>query len=126
MKLIGCDELEKRTANQLLLNPNSGEWFKGHLITIAELGLTNYSGKIIRDETTFKDIGIKELRKKYILHRLAFLRALFKLNSMIHLLLYRGMPSERGWKNRKRSMIHMIFSKEVAEDFPILIHRVNI
>ncbi len=120
MKLIDCEELESNTVNQLLLNPNSGEWFKGNLICMAEMGLTNYQGKIIRDKTTFKGIGKKELRKKYILHRLAFIRAVFDLNNMTSLVLYRGMSSEKAWKNKKRSILHMTLKKEVAEEFASL------
>ena len=117
MKLIQCDEVESKTVKQLLLNPNSGEWFKGILISMAEMGLTNYNGKIVRDTSTFKGIGKKEIRKKYIIHRLAFMNAMFDLNLKKNLVLYRGMSSEKGWRNKKRSMIHMTFSKEVAEAF---------
>ncbi len=117
MKKIECTELEEKTANQLVLNPNSGEWFKGLLITMAEMGLVNYYGKVVRDDQTFKGIGSKELRRKYIIHRLAFVRAMFEINDVKEVLLYRGMSSEGNWMNKSKSMLNMTFSRSVAEEF---------
>jgi len=110
-------DLEKKTAERIVLNPNSGEWFKGMVIVMAELGLTNYCGKIPRTQNIFNGIGRKDLREKYIINRIAFVNAIFELNSINEVILYRGMCSELEWENKNRAILHMTFSKYVAEEF---------
>lgn len=117
MILIGCEELESLTAKSVVLNPDSGEWFKGILIIMAKLGLINYYGKMIRTKGVFNGIGTVANRSKYIIHRIAFIKAIFSINCINEVTLYRGMSSEGKWMKIKRSILHMTFSREVAEEF---------
>ena len=43
--ICGVLDLERKTANQYLLNPYSGEWIKGLRIVIAEMGLIDFNDK---------------------------------------------------------------------------------
>lgn len=74
---------------------NGGEAIKVLQIRMAEMGLIRYDSTIIRDESLRNRLG--EVRT-YVLHRLAFVRALFETLTIDALTLYRGMSSERGWR----------------------------
>jgi len=113
----GLLDLEKETAEILVLNPNSGEWFKGMLMIMAEMGLVTYKGKVARTPDIFSGRGDKALRRAYIIHRMAFVRSLFKAWDLDQVTLYRGMSTEGSWENRHRDILHMTFSKDVAESF---------
>jgi len=117
MKSNELDEMERLTAEDVVLNPNSGEWIKGMIITLAEMGLLNCYVPKIRTKDIFTGLGTKENRRNYLLHRLAFVRAMFEELSKEDVILYRGMASEGKWMNKKRSLLNMTFSKEVAEAF---------
>ena len=41
---------------------NSGEWMKGMLIVLAEMGLVSYSGRVVRTPDLFEGIGAKARR----------------------------------------------------------------
>lgn len=110
-------EHEHRTSKMFVLNPNSGEWIKGLQIVLAELGLSSYQGTIPRTKDIFSGVGSKEERTRYIYHRLAFVRALYRLMEKDEVVLYRGMSSEHTWASRPRSFISMTFKQEVAERF---------
>src|SRR5699024_2698024 len=67
-------DLERKTAEQYLLNPYSGEWIKGLKFIMAEMGLIDFNEKRPRTNDIFKGIGNKENRKRYIISRLAFVQ----------------------------------------------------
>jgi len=117
MKEQGLDQLELKTADTIVLNPNSGEWIKGMSIVLAELGLVSYHGKIQRTKDIFSGIGSKDLRESYILHRLAFIRGLFDLLEITHVPLYRGMCSEVEWRESKNTFVSFTFDSNVANSF---------
>lgn len=110
-------EQEKKTADQYLLNPYSGEWIKGMKITMAEMGMIDYSGTITRTKDVFLGIGEKRERKRYIIARAAFVRALFKLCGFTEVPLFRGMSSEKDFYAAPSSLLSATFSAQTAMDF---------
>jgi hypothetical protein len=118
MESSGLSEQEKRTSKIYVLNPFSGEWIKGLQITFAELGLKEFIGTIPRTTDIFSGPGNKQLRQQYIIHRLAFVRALFKSFGYPEVVLFRGMAAEGNWQaHSHRFFSSWTFSKEVAEAF---------
>lgn len=118
MKSQGLQNLEQRTADTIVMNPFSGEWIKGMSIVFAEMGLADYNDTIPRTKDVFTGDGSKTLRRKYILHRLSFIRAYFELSGISEIVLFRGMSSSKKWKPvRPRSLVSFTFNKKVAESF---------
>jgi len=111
------DAVETRTAENIVLNPASGEWVKGMLIALAEIGLVDFSGTIPRTADIFRGQGAKPLRREYLIHRLAFLRGAFHLLGIGDVVLYRGMSTERAWTEKPRSLLSCTFSLDVAQAF---------
>lgn len=108
-------DIEAAFAEQFVRNPNSGELVKGHRIVLAELGLVAFEGKQIRKADLFDGSWNKQQRAKHILHRLAFVRELYKYLGHSFVVLYRGLscqgqPQIRG----NSSFISATFSLEVA------------
>ena len=118
MESTGLGEQESLTSTTYVLNPYSGEWIKGLQIVCAELGLREFAGTIPRTADIFSGAGSKPLRRKYIVHRLAFVRALFKALGFSEVVLFRGMAAEGNWNvGSRRFFSSWTFSKEVAEAF---------
>ncbi len=117
LKQLGVFELEIKTAEQYLLNPYSGEWMKGMKIAMAEMGLIDYFGGVPRTKDIFADIGDKVLRKKYVIARMAFIRAVFGLSGFSEVSLYRGMSSEIDFYPTPSTLLSATFSLEVAKEF---------
>ncbi|MBI9011466.1 MAG: hypothetical protein JEZ08_04490 [Clostridiales bacterium] len=109
--------LETKTSELMVLNPNSGEWIKGLMIVMAELGLASYDGNMARSEHLFTGMGDKAIREKYILQRMAFIRCLFNRFNKSEITLFRGMSSEGTWFIPKRTFLSMTFDPEVASAF---------
>lgn len=84
-------DLETAFADGFVSNPNSGEVVKGHRIVIAELGLVEYHGKIVRAPSVFEGAWSRERRARHILHRLAFVRAALRHAGLTTLTVYRGL-----------------------------------
>ena len=114
-------DLEKKTSEIQVMNPDSGDWIRGIQIVMAEMGLKAYSGPIIRSSREFEGSGSKERRRQYILHRLAFIRTAFQKMGLNELILYRGMASEWQWEPEvdkdSRFWSSWTFSHQVANDF---------
>lgn len=117
LESIGYAEQEKLTGDILVLNPNSGEWFKGMKIVMSELGLTSYKGKITRTPDVFTGLGEKGKRREYLMHRLAFLRAFFSLQDISRVTLYRGMSTEIDWRKIDRTFLSFTFNHDVGQSF---------
>lgn len=80
--------------------------------------MKEFTGTIPRTTDIFAGPGNKQLRKKYIIHRLAFVRVVFKSFGYREVALYRGMAAEGNWQaNSHRFFSSWTFSKEVAEAF---------
>ncbi|MCF8000657.1 MAG: hypothetical protein K9K76_02185 [Halanaerobiales bacterium] len=108
---------ENLTTNSFVLNPESGEWVKGLKIVLAELGMVTYQGKKVRTDNIFKGVGEKTHRRKYIIHRLAFMRAFFELMNLKEVIVYRGMSTEKGWIEKNRTFLSCTYNYEVANAF---------
>lgn len=118
MESCGLGEQERLTSKIYVLNPFSGEWIKGLQIACAELGLKAFTGTVPRTADIFSGPGDKQLRQSYIIHRLAFVRALFKSLGLREVVLFRGMAAEGDWQvHSHRFFSSWTFSKEVAEAF---------
>lgn len=117
MKELGLLELERRTAEQYLLNPYSEEWMKGMRIVLAQMGLVEYHGPGTRKADTFSGIGATELRRKYILARLGFVRAVFRRAGVEEVPLFRGMSSEGKFFAVPKTLLSATFSAETALSF---------
>ncbi len=113
----GLLDLEVTTAETIVTNPNSGEWIKGMLIVLADMGLVTYCGKIVRTPGLFEGIGTKRRRREYLLERLAFVRAAFRLAGHSEVVVYRGMSSESDWRDLPRAVLSCTFSLRVAKAF---------
>ena len=118
MQHWNLEEQERITSTTLVLNPNSGEWFKGLGIVLAEMGIYPYRGPLPRTRNIFEGSGAKVLRQSYLLRRLAFVRAMFQVGGISEVVLFRGMKTERKWgERRSRFGSSWTFRKEVAEAF---------
>lgn len=117
MDICGVLDLERKTAEQYILNPYSGEWIKGLKIVMAEMGLIDFNEKRPRTSDIFKGIGNKDKRKKYIVSRLAFVQTFFELAGYQNVQLFRGMATEGKIYETSRTLISASFNPEVAEEF---------
>ncbi|PWB93594.1 hypothetical protein [Methylosinus sporium] len=118
MEESGCAEQERMTAQIYVSNPSSGEWIKAMEIVLAEMGLKDFVGRAIRSEGLFEGVGSKELRRRYLLARMAFLRALFRLLGHDEVRLFRGMSSEGRWRSGAEKLFSSwTFSPDVARSF---------
>ncbi len=100
-----------------MLNPYSGEWIKAMKIVMAEMGLIDYAGKITRGKSAFEGVGAKDKREKYIIIRLAFLRAFFRINGISEVPLYRGVSSEIDFFKTTNSILSCTFNSSTAKEF---------
>lgn len=114
MATNGLAEMESRTAEAFVLNPNSGEWIKRMAMVLAEMGLVSYQDKVPRTADIFEGPGAKENRRRYLVSRMAFVRAYFHLLGLHEVVLYRGMSTERDLAVRPRTFLSCTFSLKVA------------
>ena len=109
-------ELDDRYATQFVSNPYSGEEIKGLRIVLAELGVAEFHGTVIRDERLFEGEGAKEERARYLITRLGFVRALFAELGRDHVLLFRGyFLSDRGYPKEPPTFLSASFHRGIAE-----------
>jgi hypothetical protein len=117
MESLGMEEIERRSAENIVLNPDSGEWIKGMEIVLAEMGLAGYKGKIPRTHDIFEGPGAKENRSAWLIRRIAFVRAYFRLLGMDEVVLYRGMSVENPRSLPSGALTSYTFSLKVARSF---------
>lgn len=117
MKSLNLYELELKTANQYLLNPQSGEWIKGLKIVMAEMGLIDFKERIPRTKDIFLGIGEKSIRRNYIISRLAFVQSIFEILGIEEVPLYRGMSSCINLFETPSTLVSATFSADTAKDF---------
>ena len=107
--------METAFADQFVSNPHTGEVVKGHRIVLAEMGLVEYQGKIIRNPAIFDGDWAKSRRIDHILARLAFLREIFARTGNERPTLYRGFAMERGLEPpRNTTFVSATFNLDVA------------
>jgi hypothetical protein len=97
-------------------NPHSGEIVKGHAIVLAELGLIDYHGTVVRDSKLFSGIWSKSYRAKHIIKRIAFVRELWALSGLSSVSLYRAYGHDEALVRHQPSFLSTTFSFNVAED----------
>jgi hypothetical protein len=85
--------LEHELSVQWVSNPEGNEHVKAHRMALAEMGWVPYQGPALRNKTFMQGAFSLSERKRHILYRVAFVRALFKHLEQSHVLLYRGMVS---------------------------------
>lgn len=120
MDMCGLYDLEKKTAEQYLLNPHSGEWTKGLRIVLAEMGLLDFKEKKPRTKDIFKGIGSKDNRKRYIISRLAFIQTFFTLAGYEKVQLFRGMATENDNFETPMTLLSTSFNPRVGKAFSSL------
>jgi hypothetical protein len=115
MKHQALSDVEEGFATSYVSNPHA-ELVKGHRIVLAELGLVDYRGSIVRDPALFDDPWAKERRAEHILSRLAFIRAFFEHVGLAAVTLYRGLVFDgRPQSLRNESFVSASFDPEVAK-----------
>lgn len=119
MMSVGLLEIEEKTAASQVLNPYSGDWIRTIQITMAKMGLKNYSGKSIRSKDTYLGVGSLDNREKFVLHRFAFVSCLFRILGITEVELYRAMATDKHWSLPKepRFWSSWTFNYQVAMDF---------
>ena len=117
MTSVDLAEEERVTAHALSTNPFSGEWIKGMCMVLAEMGMVSYLGKAPRTLDIFEGIGNKENRRKYLLHRIAFTRAVFQLHGVTELTVYRCAGEGQQWTQIEKTFMYSTLNNDVAENF---------
>ncbi|MBO9478962.1 hypothetical protein J7382_15550 [Shimia sp. R11_0] len=108
--------LESAFATQYVSNPHSGEFIKAHRLTLADLGLCPYKGRILRDQDEVSGHKSIARRKSHILARLAFLRAAYATVGQTHVTLYRTISShEPLTPPRPTGFVSTTFDRQVAQ-----------
>ncbi len=116
METLDLVDVEGAFTSQYVSAPHSGEVVKGHRIVLAELGLVDYIGKIVRDPRTFDGAWSRRRRADHIVARLAFVSALFACLDRTHLTLYRGLSTPHTLTPpRRTSFVSTSFSRAVCE-----------
>lgn len=112
----GVLALDQELAGTFVSNPRSGELIKGHAMVLARLGLCPYRGRVLRDPEALTGRWSFAERRRHIVLRLGFMRALFTGLGMRSVTLYRAAATERPLKRRpETSFVSATFSAQVAE-----------
>lgn len=109
-------EIERRFTGDYVSNPNSGEVVKGHLITLARLGLADYRGQAMRERSMLEGAWSEARRAEHLLRRLAWVRALFGRLGLREVRLHRGFSGTEFDPARAATGLQSAsFSRAVAE-----------
>jgi hypothetical protein len=117
MASLELREVETRTAENVVLNPRSGEWVKGMEIVLAEMGLIRFDGTVTRTAGVFQGQGDRQTRRAYLVSRLGFVRAYFDVLGVDSVSLYRGVFVDGVRTGPSGSLVSYTFSPEVARSF---------
>jgi hypothetical protein len=110
-------ELDRALAQAFVSNPHSGELVKGHAMVLAALGLCPYRGKVLRDPEVLQAPWSYDMRRRHILARLAFMRAMAEVWGLEAVDLYRGTAADGPLTVQRRdSFVSATFSAEVAAE----------
>lgn len=111
----GLLELDQAFAQALVSNPHSGELVKGHAMVLAHLGLSPYRGRLLRDPEAMRAPWSYSVRRRHIVARLAFMRALAQAWGLTTVELYRAAAADGPLQVRRdASFVSATFSIEVA------------
>lgn len=115
MQARGLWDLERDFAASMVSNPGAGEIVKGHAMALADLGLADYHGTVMRDPRSLEAPWTMERRREHLLTRLAFVREAFALLGLGPPVLYRAISSAgRIEPRRAQTFVSATFSLEVA------------
>jgi hypothetical protein len=113
----GLLELDQAFAGAFVSNPRSGELVKAHALVLAEIGLCPYRGRPLRDPEALRTPWSYGVRRRHIITRLGFMRALVAAWGLGKVDLYRGTAADRPLElQRGDSFVSATFSAEVAEE----------
>lgn len=112
----GLTGLESVFATRFVSNPYAGEMVKGHRLVMAELGLTPFRGKVVRDPDLFEGAWARERRREHILRRMAFVHAVFLRLELPRVNLFRGFSTTDPVRPpANRTFVSASFSLAVAK-----------
>jgi hypothetical protein len=112
----GVARLDAEFARAFVSNPNAGELVKSHAMVLARLGLCPFDGKILRDPAQLRAPWSWEVRRRHVVARLGFMRALWAAWGIEELTLYRAAATEGSVDPaRAASWVSATLSREVAE-----------
>lgn len=112
----GLLELDREFARAFVSNPVAGELVKAHAMVLAQLGLCPFEGTALRDPDALREPWPAALRRRHVISRLGFTRALWEAWGMGTATLYRGAATEGGLQRQAASFVSATFSREVAEE----------
>jgi hypothetical protein len=105
--------IDEKISRMIVSNPYSGELLKHLAVELADIGLIEYYGKVLKP---LPSIPSKECLSSYIIKRLSFVRYLFIENSINKVPLYRGMSSSSKWTIFPKSFSSWTLDYSVASD----------
>jgi len=115
MRARGLWEIEREFAEVMVSNPASGEMVKVHAQVLADLGLADFHGSVVRDPASLEPPLTLERRAEHILARLAFVRELFATLGLPAPVLYRAVSSSGPLEpGRPHTFVSATFALEVA------------
>lgn len=116
MEHHGLADLEATFASHYVSKLHYSEFVKAHRIAIAEMGLVPYTGSILRDDAVLEGAFNRSQRRKHVIRRLGFVRALYSGLDIFPLLLYRGLHSP-GFPQptRNETFVSATTNLEIAE-----------
>jgi hypothetical protein len=115
LALKDLNDMDEAFATAFVSNPAAGEIVKGHAIVLAEAGLCDYVGKIVRSPTLFAGEWSRARRAQHLLTRMAFTQALWSRAGEGERHLYRAYSSEgRPRERASSSFVSSTFALEVA------------
>ena len=90
-----CAELEQDVATAWVSNPRGYETVKAHMIVMARMGLTRYTGPELRDSSQLTGLRSVAARRRHVTARLGFVRAVFARAGVAEVQLWRGFIVRR-------------------------------
>lgn len=115
LRSLGLWGVEHGFSRSYVSNPGSGEVVKGHRMVLAELGLADYTGSVVRNPATFAGDWTRQRRADHIVGRLGFVRALFGRLGVTHVTLWRGLSTpSRLCRREGRTFISTSFAEAVS------------
>ena len=112
----GLLELDQEFGQAFVSNPHSGELVKAHAMVLAHLGLSPYRGKVLRTPVAMVTPWSYGLRRRHIIARLAFMRALARAWGLSAVELYRATAADGPLDVRPgTSFVSATFSADVAQ-----------
>lgn len=115
LRSLGLWDVEHGFSRGYVSNPGSGEIVKGHRMVLAELGLADYTGSVVRDPATFAGGWTRQRRADHIVGRLGFVRGLCERLGVTRVTLWRGLSTPSRLRRREgRTFVSTSFAEAVS------------